>query len=396
MLATTLHGVRVLDLTRNLAGPFCTMALGDLGADVVKVEHPQGGDDTRRWCPPDWGGRSATYLAANRNKRSLAVDLDTPRGREIVRDLAGSCDVLVESFKPGSLDRRGLGYEQLCEANPRLVYCSVSAYGGRGPKRDLPGYDPILQADSGIMDLTGDPADDPVRLGIGAIDLGSALWSVIGILAALAERERTGQGGRVESSLFETSAWWLSYHLAGYLGTGNVPQRQGTATPFIAPYEVFDTADDRLMLAAPNDELYRRLVAELGRPDLGADARFATNPDRVTNRSALRSELAPALRERPADEWEARLRRQSVPCSRVRTVADLAEDEQLAALDLLREAPGSAVPGLRLVGTPVTVDGERGAHRLPPPELGEHTDEILGELGRTDEIGALRAQRVVG
>ncbi|MEU6644660.1 CoA transferase [Saccharomonospora sp. NPDC046836] len=395
-LATTLRGVRVLDLTRNLAGPFCTMTLGDLGAEVTKIEHPAGGDDTRRWRPPEWDGRSATYLAANRNKRSVAVNLDDPSGRDIVRAIAASADVLVESFKPGSLTRRGLGYQQLAEANPRLVYCSISAYGDRGPKSGLPGYDPILQADTGIMDLTGDPEADPVRLGVGAIDLGAALWSVLGILAALANRERTGQGSHVRSSLFETSTWWLSYHLAGYLGTGVAPRRQGTATPFISPYQVFDTADHRLMLAAPNDELFRRLVDELGVPGLATEPRFTTNPDRVAHRFELCGQLAPALRQCRAEEWEKRLRARNIPCSRVRTIAELATDPQLDALGLLRAIPGSAIDGLRLVDTPITVDGARGDCRLPPPELGEHTFEVLDELGFGPErVAELQEQGVI-
>ncbi|MBK1789150.1 CaiB/BaiF CoA transferase family protein [Prauserella cavernicola] len=395
-LATTLRGIRVLDLTRNLAGPFCTMTLGDLGAEVTKIEHPAGGDDTRRWRPPEWDGRSATYLAANRNKRSVAVNLDDPGGREIVRALAASADVVVESFKPGALSRRGLGYEELAETNPRLVYCSISAYGDRGPKSELPGYDPILQADTGIMDLTGDPDADPVRLGIGAIDLGAAIWSVVGIQAALADRERTGRGAHVRSSLFETATWWLSYHLAGYLGTGVAPRRQGTATPFISPYEVFDTADHRLMLAAPNDELFRRLAGELGLPELVTDPRFTTNPDRVAHRFELCGLLAPALRRRPAGEWEKRLQARSIPCSRVRSIADLATDSQLAALDLLRAVPGSPIDGLRLVDTPITVDGARGDRGLPPPELGEHTLEVLEELGvRPDRVAELRERGVI-
>lgn len=384
-LATTLRGVRVLDLTRNLAGPFCTMTLGDLGAEVTKVEHPIAGDDTRRWRPPEWDGHSATYLAANRNKRSLAVNIDDPGGQDIIRTIAASADVLVESFRPGSLGRRGLGYRQLAEANPRLVYCSISAYGDRGPKSGLPGYDPILQADTGIMDITGDPNADPVRLGIGAIDLGAALWSVVGILSALAGRDQTGHGAHVRSSLFETSTWWLSYHLAGYLGSGVAPQRQGTATPFIAPYQVFDTADQRLMLAAPNDELFRRLIDELGLPELATDPRFTTNPDRVAHRFELCGQLAPALRRCTAEEWESRLQARSIPCSRVRSIADLAEDPQLAALNLLRSIPGSPIDGLRLVDTPITVDGARGVSRLPPPALGEHTSKILEELGFSPE-----------
>ena len=282
--AGVFSGLRVVDLTRNLAGPYCTMLLADLGADVVKIEQPGAGDDTRSWAPPLWGGVSATFLAANRNKRSLALDLDRPEGVDIVRSLASRADVLVESFRPGSLDRRGLGYEALRELNPRLVYCSVSAYGHDGPLAGRPGYDPVLQAYSGIMSITGESDGPPVRLGIGAIDLGTGLWATIGILASLAAREASGEGSRVETSLYEVATWWLSYHIAGFLGSGVVPHRQGTTASFIAPYEVFETAEGGLMVAAANDRLFAAFVEVLGGPELVDDERFDTNPSRVANR----------------------------------------------------------------------------------------------------------------
>lgn len=233
-LSESLTGLRVVDLTRNLAGPYCTMVLADLGADVVKIESPTGGDDSRSWQPPGWNGQSATFLSANRNKRSLALDLDTDAGRQLVRELAAGADVVVESFRPGSLRARGLDYESLRALNPAVIYCSITGYGNRGPESGRPGYDPVVQAGTGIMELTGYPDGPPARLGIGAVDLGTALWAAIGIQAALANRASHGEGALIEASLFETSAWWLSYHLIGYLGTGATPQRQGTGTPFIA------------------------------------------------------------------------------------------------------------------------------------------------------------------
>lgn len=347
-----LQGLRVLDLTRNLAGPFCTMTLGDLGADVIKIERPGDGDDTRAWSPPTWDGIATAYLSANRNKRSLALDLDLPEGGEIVRELARRSDVLVESFRPGSLDKRGLGYDQLNSENPSLIYCSISAYGQVGPMRDEPGYDPVLQAHTGIMSVTGEPDRAPVRLGISALDLGSALWATIGILAALAARERTGIGCRVDGSLYETAAWWLSGPIAGYLGSGAIPRRLGTENPWIVPYEVFATADDDLFVAAGNDRMFKMLAEARGIPETASDPRFSSNPARVENRLALHQILEARMRGQSSAAWESELRRRSIPCSRVRTVANLVADEQLRALGMLGDLPSERIPELRLVSIP--------------------------------------------
>jgi crotonobetainyl-CoA:carnitine CoA-transferase CaiB-like acyl-CoA transferase len=391
-----LRGVRVLDLTRNLAGPFCTMTLGDLGADVVKVEHPGRGDDTRAWGPPSWGDVSATFMSANRNKRGIAVDLDHPDGVAIVRALAERADVLVESFKPGSLDRRGLGWDDLRPVNERLVYCSISAFGQVGPRRDGPGYDPVVQAYSGIMHITGHPGESPARLGVGALDLGAAMWAVIGIQAAIAERATTGRGARVDTSLLETATWWLSYHLGGYLASGADPERQGTTASFIAPYETFPTADGEVFVAAANDNLFRAFAKALDLPELPDDARFSDNRTRVRNRVALRDRIVVRLATEPASVWEARLHGAGVPCTRVRTVADLAHDEQLAALALVRPLPHADAPDLAVVDLPVRIDGERAAAWRPPPRLGEHTDAVLGELGYdADRVAALRVAGVI-
>jgi crotonobetainyl-CoA:carnitine CoA-transferase CaiB-like acyl-CoA transferase len=396
--AGALAGVTVLDLTRNLAGPFCTMILADLGAQVVKVESPGRGDDTREWWPPAWHGESATFLSANRNKRSIAVDLDTPGGSAVVRQLAERADVLVESFKPGSLVKRGLGYEDVVGANPRIVYCSVSAYGETGPMAGKPGYDPIIQAYSGIMSLVGEPDSPPARLPIGAIDLGTGLWSTIAIQAALAERDRTGRGARIEGSLFETAVWWLSYHVVGYLASGVNPGRAGTATPFLAPYEAFETGNGVLMVCAANDGLFAALCGVLGEPGLPADPRFATNSERVVHRHELHALLAARFADRPAVEWERLLGERSVPCSSVRSVADVVADEQTAVLGLLQPVAGHPeIPDLRLVDMPIRTDGRRAQRADPPPLLGQHTDAVLAELGYDEaEREALRKNGVVG
>ncbi|MDA8044302.1 MAG: CoA transferase [Actinomycetota bacterium] len=395
-LAGDLAGITVIDLTRNLAGPFCTMLLGDMGADVIKVETPGTGDDTRSWGPAEWGGQSATFLSCNRNKRSIAIDLDMAAGQEIVKRLASTADVVVSSFRPDSLVKRRLDSRSLREINPGLIYCSISAYGPKGPSKDRPGYDPVLQADTGIMALTGYPEAPPARLGIGAIDLGTAMWASVGIQAALRTRAVTGVGSLVEVSLYETAAWWLSYHVAGFLASGVDPQRHGAATSFIAPYETFGTSDGDLMVSAGNDRLFAQLCDLLDLPELADDAAFATNADRVTNREVLHDRLEQRFRQRPATEWEILLSGQSIPCGRVRTVADLVQDEQLAALGMLINIPHPDIPDLRLIATPMSIDGERATRLQPPPRLGEQTDAILDEIGLTPaEIADLRTTSVV-
>ena len=395
LLSETLRGTTVLDLSRNLAGPYCTMLLGDLGADVIKVES-RSGDDTRNWRPPDWNGQSATFLACNRNKRSITIDLDTEDGQQLVRRLASRADVVVSSFRPGSLTKRGLDYESLRELNEGLVYCSITAYGSKGPKKDTPGYDPVLQAETGMMSMNGHPDEPPARLGIGAIDLGTGMWAAVGIQAALRNRSESGVGALVEVSLYETAAWWLSYHVEGYLATGESPQRQGNGTPFVAPYEVFATADGDLMVTAGNDRLFASLCRVLDLPGLPEDPAYAHNADRVGKRIALHKLLEDRFKVRAAAEWEVLLSAETIPCSRVRSVADLVHDPQLNALEMLVDIPHPDIPDLRVVDIPLTLNGERATHRLPPPRLGEQTTSILEELGVSpEEVETLVREGVV-
>ena len=396
LLSEALRGATVLDLSRNLAGPYCTMLLGDLGADVIKVESPKSGDDTRNWRPPDWNGHSATFLACNRNKRSITIDLDTEAGQQLVRRLAARADVVVSSFRPGSLAKRGLDYDSLHNLNQGLVYCSITAYGSKGPKRNAPGYDPVLQAETGIMSMTGYPDGPPARLGIGVIDLGTAMWAAVGIQAALRTRSESGVGALVEVSLYETAAWWLSYHVEGYLATGESPQRQGNGTPFVAPYEMFATAEGDLMVTAGNDRLFVSLCRVLDLPGLPEDPTYTHNADRVANRIALHDVLEHRFKKKTAAEWEVLLGAESIPCSRVRSVADLVNDPQLHALEMLVDMPHPDIPDLRVVDIPLTLNGERATHRRPPPRLGEQTTAILEELGVTpEEIDGLVRERVV-
>jgi crotonobetainyl-CoA:carnitine CoA-transferase CaiB-like acyl-CoA transferase len=396
LLSETLRDITVLDLSRNLAGPYCTMLLGDLGADVIKIESPGSGDDTRNWRPPEWNGQSATFLACNRNKRSITIDLDSGDGQRLVRRLASRADVVVSSFRPGSLAKRGLDYGSLCDLNKGLVYCSISAYGSTGPKKDAPGYDPVLQAETGLMSMTGHPDGPAARVGVGAIDLGTGMWAAVGIQAALRNRSESAVGSLVEVSLYETAAWLLSYHVEGYLATGQSPQRQGNGTPFVAPYEVFATADGDLMVTAGNDRLFVSLCRVLGLPELPQDPAYAHNADRVANRITLHKVLENRFKGKVAAEWEVLLGTEGVPCSRVRSVADLVHDPQLDALDMLVEIPHPDIPNLRVVDIPLTLNGERATHRLPPPRLGEQTSAILEEFGvPPEEIEALVRERVV-
>ena len=357
------------------------MVLGELGADVVKIESPHGGDDTRSWAPLTEGGESPMFWSGNRNKRSIVVDLDSAEGAAVVKELVRQSDVVVESFRPGALDRRGLGFESLSPTLPRLIYCSITAFGPVGPRRSEPGYDPVIQATTGIMSITGDPDGPPARLGISAVDLGTGLWAVVGVLLALGERERTGNGCRVDTSLFETAAWWLSYHVAGFLATGIEPTRHGSASPAIAPYESFETQDGRVFVAAGNDNLFRTLCDVLELAPLAGDPLFATNAARVANVEALRAALAERLRGRTASEWEGILKARGVPCGRVASVGEFTRDPQVAALELLAQVGG----GPRLVATPLSADGARAQPKLRPPGLGEHTREVLEEFGFAPE-----------
>ncbi|HYM70754.1 MAG TPA: CoA transferase [bacterium] len=392
-----LDGVRVLDLTRNFAGPCCTQILGDLGADVVKVERPGPGDDTREWRPPDWNGVSTSFMSFNRNKRSLAVDLDDPDGQAIVRRLALRSDVVVESFRYGSLAKRGLDYARVSTENPRVVYCSINGFGSTGPLRDRPGYDPVVQAYSGIMSITGEPGRRPLRTGPSIVDIGTGMWCGLAVVGALYARERTGRGARIESSLLETGVAWVGYHLIGYFATGRVPGPVGSSASMIAPYEGFATRDGHLQLAAGNDTIFARLCRVLDLAELPADRRFRTNADRVAHREELHEILEAKFVTRSAREWEETLSAHEVPCSRVRRLDEVTRDPQVAALSMFPSVPHPAIPDLRLVDQPFRIDGERAARLQPPPSVGQHTDEILADCGYgAAEIADLRGRRVIG
>jgi crotonobetainyl-CoA:carnitine CoA-transferase CaiB-like acyl-CoA transferase len=380
-----LDGVRVVDVTSSLAGPYCTEILGALGADVVKVEHPQRGDEARVWGPPFWQGSSVMFYAANLNKRSLALDLK--RGRDVLLRLVDSADVFLQSLRPGTARRLGFGPDELRARNPRLVYCDIGAFGRAGPLCDLPGYDPLLQAFGGIISVTGEHDRPGVRVGASIVDQGTGMWAALGILAAL----HTGGGRTVDVSLFETVIGFLPYQVTAYLRSGEVPSRHGTAFPLIAPYQVFEAQDGSLMIAAGNDGLFRRLCEALELPELSNDARFASNPDRVAHRAELATVIQERISTGRVAELIDRLQAAGVPAAPVNDVGQAADHPQTLALELIQPMPESTV------ALPLSIDGERVVHRRPPPRLGEHTEEVLRELGYDDaELEALSADGVIG
>ena len=372
-----LSGIRVADFSRVLAGPLATMLLADLGADVIKIERPETGDDTRGWGPPFIGGDAAYFLSLNRNKRSVTLDLSSDEGRSAARRLALASDVVVENFRPGLMERFGLDHASLAAEHPGLVYCSLTAF-GEGDPAARPGYDIIVQALSGLMSFTGHPGGEPTKVGVALLDVICGLYACNAIQAALIGRGATGRGARVTVSLFDASVAALVNQAANYLLGGLVPEPLGNAHPNIVPYQLFETADRPIILAAGNDRLFERACEVIGRPELAADERFATNAARVRNRDALIPLLSAELASRSAAEWLAALEAAAVPCAPVRTLDEVFASAEGAAA--IQEIDDPARGPLRLVADPIRVGGRMPPARFPPPLLGEHTDEILAEL----------------
>jgi formyl-CoA transferase len=391
-----LEGIKVLDLARVVAGPMCTMLLADLGADVIKVERPGAGDDTRCWGPPWAGTESAYYLSLNRNKRSITVDFKTERGKEIIRRLAGEVDVLIENYKAGTLDRLGLGFEDLAKVNPRLIYCSITGYGLDGPDRDLPGYDFVVQGRGGIMSITGTADGPPTAVGVPIVDVTAAQNAAISILAALWARQRTGKGQLCEIALLDSQVSWLINMASNYLIGGTNPGRMGNHHASIAPYGSFKAQDEWFNVAVGNDGQFGKLCAALGDPDLAVNPLFATNPLRVENRDALTAELHKFLKERPAREWVALLRGENVPCGLINTISEVFDDPQVKSRGLAVEMAHPSCGPIRVVASPLRLHDAPVTYRRHPPLLGEHTEEVLAEQGYSaHEIATMREEGVI-
>ncbi|HEV8721930.1 MAG TPA: CoA transferase [Candidatus Binatia bacterium] len=392
-----LAGIRVLDLTRVLAGPYCTMFLGDLGAEVVKVEQPGVGDDTRGWGPPFAGGESAYFLCVNRNKKSITVDLKTDEGVDLIRRLAASADVLIENFRPGTMEHLGLGDENLRALNPKLIYASLSGFGADGPMSEVPGYDLIIQAWGGLMSITGTPDGEPTKVGVAIIDLVAGLMLGKSITAALFAREKLGVGQKIDTSLLEAEVASLINAGSNYLVGGKVPGRWGNAHPTIVPYQSFQTADSYLVIGVASEGIWRRFCQAIGKTEMAEDPRFAKNANRVENRAVLIAIIGEMFLTHDNETWLRLLNQAEVPCAPIQTIDQVFAAPQVRHRDMLIEVEHPTAGTVRMAGIPVKFSATPASVRLPPPLLGEHTEEVLSSwLGINDgEIEELKRKNVV-
>lgn len=374
---TPLDGITVLDFSRVLAGPYCTMQLGDLGARVIKIEQPGRGDDTRAWGPPFVGGESAYFLSINRNKESLALDLKHERARPIVEALIARADIVVENFRPGTMERLGLDYGAIAPRHPRVVYCSISGFGQTGPRHMEAGYDAMMQAEGGLMSITGAADGPPFRLGVAIADIATGMLAVQAILAALLVRHKTGRGQRIDIAMLDAVAALLTYQASFVFAAGSAPHRMGNRHPSIAPYDTFPSADGDFVLAVGNDDQFARVAALVREPGLAADPQFATNAARVTNCDALRAILVRAFASRRRNDLLRDLTAAGVPCGAVRTVPEALVDPQLTAREMIVPLEHATAGPIRVLGTPLKLSETPASIRTPPPTLGQHTDAIL-------------------
>lgn len=393
-MAGALHEIKILDLTRVLAGPFCTMILGDLGAEVIKVEGPDSRDDTRSWGPPFTGGESAYYLCANRNKRALTVNFKSDKGKEIIKKLIATSDVVVQNFKTGTLDKWGLGFEEMKRINPQIILASITGFGTNGPYKDETGYDYIIQAMGGLMSITGEKEGPPMKVGVAIADILTGLYTVIGILSALHERNYSGEGQQIDISLFDSQISALVNVASNYLVSGVIPQRLGNQHPNIVPYQVFPTSDNDMVVAVGNDNQFSKFVAILGMPELATNESYQTNAKRVENREELIAIISECMKAKPSKEWQSLLQQAGIPNGPINDMKMLFEDPQVQARNMVVELAHPTAETVKLVGSPLKLSRTPVEMRRHPPTHGEHTESVLAELGfSSEEIQKMKANK---
>ncbi len=364
-----LAGIKVIEIAQNLAGPYASEILASLGADVLKVERPEGGDDARGWGPPFWQGTATTFQTMNHDKRGITLDLKDPRAIAWLKDYIAGCDVLVQNLKPGALDELGLDAGTLLAINPRLVYCSLGAYGHKGPMRLHPGYEPMMQAFAGLLSVNGPESGPTARVGMQVLDLGTGVWAALGCIAALLRRQTSGRGGTVDASLFETALGWLNVHFAAFGVTKQQPERHRSGNPRVVVFQSFDTADGEIVVAAANDRLFAKLVRELGHPEWAQDPRFASNALRVQHKADIVPQLAALFARQPTAQWLERLEAIGVPCAPIHDLQQVTEQPQTEAIGMFQPVPGA---DMKVIGLPVSFDGQRPPIHRRAPALGEH------------------------
>lgn len=383
-MAGALEHIKILDLSRVLAGPYCTMILGDLGAEVIKVEAPGGSDETRKWGPPFQDGVSAYYLCANRNKKSITLDLKSPEGVEAIKNLAIESDVIINNFKSGTMQRLGLDYETLAAVNPGLVYCSITGFGETGPYQDMPGYDFIIQAMSGLMSITGDSQAGPQKVGVAITDILTGLYACIGIQGALLERTQSGKGQKLDLSLYDSAVSSLVNIGSNYLMSGETPVALGNQHANIVPYQTFQTMDGQMVIAVGNDAQFQRLCEILQKPEYASDARFVTNPDRVANRETLIPLLQEFFLTKPTTYWQEKCQEMNIPCGPIQTVDEVVRDPQLQEREMFISAEHPTAGDIRMVGSPLKLSRTPVQVKHHPPDAGEHNDEVLNRFSKPE------------
>jgi crotonobetainyl-CoA:carnitine CoA-transferase CaiB-like acyl-CoA transferase len=395
-MSGALQGIKVLDLSRVLAGPYCTMILGDLGAEVIKVEAPGGSDDTREWGPPSAGGESAYYLCANRNKRAITLDLKSEEGQEALKKLIAQSDVMLQNFKTGTLEKWGLGYEQIKQINPRLVQCSITGFGSNGPYKDLPGYDYIIQAMGGLMGITGSEESGPMKVGVAIADVLTGLYAAIGILSSLHERNNSGEGQSIDLSLFDAQVSSLANVASNYLISGLLPKRLGNQHPNIVPYQTFQTLDGEMVVAVGNDRQFLKLCSVLGLQEIVEDKRFSTNPKRLENKDELIAILSNEMNKKTSNDWLDLLSQHGIPCGPINTMQQLFNDPQVKAREMVVAVNHPTAGSIPLVGSPLKLSRTPVEIKRHPPLAGEHSKEVMLELGYTEEeIGELQSKKII-